>query len=104
MIFYQGRADDEDEGLQIADAKGLKLAITSDCAPKQVIADSQRVQQIITNLLSNAIRYTATGSIELHCRQVGAENWAIAITDTGIGIAPADKNRTIMTGRIISHN
>jgi signal transduction histidine kinase len=77
----------------MADAKGLKLAIASDFAPKQVIADSQRLQQIITNLLSNAIRYTATGSIELHCRQVGAENWAIAIKDTGIGIAPADKNR-----------
>ncbi len=77
----------------MADAKGLKLAITSDCAPEKVIADSQRLQQIVTNLLSNAIRYTESGSIELHCRQVGAENWAIAITDTGIGIAPADKNR-----------
>lgn len=77
----------------MADAKGLKLAITSDFAPKQVIADSGRLQQIITNLLSNAIRYTESGSIELHCRQVGTENWAIAITDTGIGIAPADKHR-----------
>jgi signal transduction histidine kinase len=77
----------------MADAKGLKLAIASDFAPKQVIADSQRLQQIITNLLSNAIRYTESGSIELHCRQVGSENWAIAIKDTGIGIAPADKNR-----------
>ncbi|MDQ2099944.1 MAG: HAMP domain-containing sensor histidine kinase [Tychonema bourrellyi B0820] len=77
----------------MADAKGLKLVITTDCAPKQVIGDSQRLQQIITNLLSNAIRYTATGSIELHCRQVGSEKWAIAITDTGIGIAPEDKNR-----------
>jgi signal transduction histidine kinase len=77
----------------MADAKGLNLAITSDCAPKQVIADSQRLQQIITNLLSNAIRYTESGSIELHCHQLGTENWAIAITDTGIGICPADKNR-----------
>lgn len=77
----------------MADAKGLKLAITSDSPPKQVIADSQRLQQIITNLLSNAIRYTESGSIELHCHQVGTEKWAFAITDTGIGIASADKNR-----------
>ncbi|XZN92393.1 MAG: sensor histidine kinase [Microcoleus sp.] len=77
----------------MADAKGLNLSITSDSAPKQVIADSQRLQQIITNLLSNAIRYTTTGSIKLDCRQVGTENWAIAITDTGIGISPTDKNR-----------
>ncbi|MCY7384502.1 MAG: HAMP domain-containing histidine kinase [Microcoleus sp. CAN_BIN18] len=77
----------------IADAKGLKLAVTSDCAPKQVIADSGRLQQIVTNLLSNAIRYTESGSIELSCHQAGEANWAIAITDTGIGIAPADTNR-----------
>jgi len=77
----------------MADAKGLKLAVTSDCAPKQVIADSQRLQQIVTNLLSNAIRYTESGSIELSCRQAGETNWTIAITDTGIGIAPTDQNR-----------
>ncbi|MGB7709209.1 MAG: HAMP domain-containing sensor histidine kinase [Microcoleus sp.] len=79
--------------LPMADAKRLKLTITTDRAPKQVIADSQRLQQIVTNLLSNAIRYTETGSIELHCCQVGAENWAIAITDTGIGIANEDQHR-----------
>lgn len=77
----------------MADAKGLKISISSDSAPKQVIADSQRLQQIITNLLSNAIRYTKSGTIELDCRQVGTENWAIAITDTGIGISPVDKVR-----------
>lgn len=77
----------------MADAKGLKLGVTSDCAPTQVIADSQRLQQIVTNLLSNAIRYTESGSIELsYCRAVDA-NWAIAIADTGIGIAPAHTNR-----------
>ncbi|WP_339384321.1 sensor histidine kinase [Microcoleus sp. LEGE 07076] len=77
----------------IADAKGLKLAVTSDSAPKQVVADGQRLQQIVTNLLSNAIRYTESGSIELSCRPVGEANWAIVITDTGIGIAPEDTNR-----------
>ena len=77
----------------IADAKGLKLAVTSGCAPTQVIADGQRLQQILINLLSNAIRYTQSGSIELSCRCHGEANWAIAITDTGIGIAPEDTKR-----------
>jgi hypothetical protein len=78
----------------IADAKELKLAVTtSDCAPTQVIADGQRLQQILINLLSNAIRYTESGSIELSCRRHGEANWAIAITDTGIGIAPEDTKR-----------
>jgi signal transduction histidine kinase len=77
----------------IADAKELKLFVTSDCAPTQVIADGQRLQQILINLLSNAIRYTESGSIELSCRRHGEANWAIAITDTGIGIAPEDTKR-----------
>jgi signal transduction histidine kinase len=77
----------------LADAKGLKLAVTSDCAPEKVIADAQRLQQILTNLLSNAIRYTESGSIELSCYHAGDANWSIAITDTGIGIAPEDTNR-----------
>ena len=77
----------------LADAKRLKLTITSNYAPEQVVADSQRLQQILTNLLSNAIRYTESGSIELSCHHAGEANWAIAITDTGIGIAPEDTNR-----------
>ncbi|WP_333136850.1 HAMP domain-containing sensor histidine kinase [Microcoleus sp. Pol11C2] len=77
----------------IADAKGLNLTVTSDCAPRQVIADAQRLQQILTNLLSNAIRYTESGSIELSCHPAGDGKWAIAITDTGIGIAPEDTKR-----------
>ncbi|WP_333412861.1 HAMP domain-containing sensor histidine kinase [Microcoleus sp. MOSTC5] len=77
----------------IADAKELKLFVTSDCAPTQVIADGQRLQQILINLLSNAIRYTKSGSIELSCRRAGEANWAIAITDTGMGIAPEDTSR-----------
>ncbi|MEG4214665.1 HAMP domain-containing sensor histidine kinase [Microcoleus sp. Pol14C6] len=77
----------------IADAKGLKLAVTSDCAPRQVIADAQRLQQILINLVSNAIRYTESGSIELSCHPAGDGKWAIAITDTGIGIAPEDTKR-----------
>src|SRR4028118_968184 len=77
----------------IADAKELQLSVTSDCAPTQVIADRQRLQQILINLLSNAIRYTESGSIELSCRRHGEANWAIAITDTGIGIAPEDPKR-----------
>ncbi|WP_333321894.1 HAMP domain-containing sensor histidine kinase [Microcoleus sp. T3_A4] len=77
----------------IADAKGLKLAVTSDCGPTQVISDSGRLQQILINLLSNAIRYTEAGSIELSCHPAGEGNWAIAITDTGIGIAPENTKR-----------
>lgn len=62
-------------------------------APDQVFTDPLRLQQIITNLLSNAIRYTEAGSIKLTCQTVSPEEWAIAIADTGIGIEPEDQIR-----------
>jgi signal transduction histidine kinase len=50
------------------------------------------LQQIITNLVSNGIRYTETGSVTIKCHQEN-NHWAIAVMDTGIGIAPEDQER-----------
>jgi signal transduction histidine kinase len=58
-----------------------------------IVSDGDRVLQIITNLLSNAFRWTPDGgSIELGLR---AENGAVsvAVDDTGPGIAPGDQDR-----------
>ena len=71
----------------LADDKGLKITLKSDRAPDKIITDPQRFQQIITNLISNAIRYTEVGSIDLNCEILPDERWAIAVKDTGIGIA-----------------
>jgi signal transduction histidine kinase len=69
-----------------------------DC-PEQlptVRADIDRVEQILVNLLGNALTYTNTGSITIRvCQELDSTNsrlprlW-IAVTDTGIGIAPED--------------
>jgi len=66
-----------------------------DCslAPEKVLTDSLRLQQIVTNLVSNAIRYTERGKIQLICQKLGENQWAIAISDTGRGIAPEDQTR-----------
>jgi hypothetical protein len=63
------------------------------CAPDRVLTDPLRLQQIITNLLSNAIRYTDSGTIKLRCQTLSDKEWAIAISDTGIGIPPEDQAR-----------
>lgn len=55
----------------------------------QITTDSLRLQQILTNLVSNAIRYTDQGSISIVCYTVDHERWAIAVSDTGRGISPA---------------
>jgi signal transduction histidine kinase len=54
-----------------------------------VLADLDRTEQILVNLLGNAIRYTETGSITLKTWQDNRQLW-IAVIDTGIGISSDD--------------
>lgn len=59
------------------------------CDPElHVVADAERTQQILLNLLTNAIKFTdAGGSISIACGESGDVAW-IRVTDTGRGIAP----------------
>jgi hypothetical protein len=75
----------------LADAKELEMVVNCDRAPEKVLSDPLRLQQIVTNLLSNAIRYTQSGTIKLTCQILSDNRWAIAVSDTGIGIAPEDQ-------------
>jgi signal transduction histidine kinase len=63
----------------------------SDALP-QIEADRDRLQQVIGNLLGNALKFTPTGTIRLSAQRVGAEIH-IAVADTGIGIAAEDQDR-----------
>ena len=71
----------------------LREGLRPTCAPDRVLTDPLRLQQIITNLFSNAIRYTDSGTIKLTCQTLSDKEWAIAISDTGVGIAPEDQAR-----------
>jgi signal transduction histidine kinase len=62
-------------------------------ALEKVLTDPLRLQQIITNLLSNAIRYTESGTVKLTCQILPDNQWSIAVSDTGAGIAPEDQSR-----------
>lgn len=75
----------------LADAKELEMVFDCDRAPEKVLSDPLRLQQIVTNLLSNAIRYTQSGTIKLTCQILSNNCWSIAVSDTGIGIAPEDQ-------------
>jgi signal transduction histidine kinase len=55
-------------------------------------ADRDRLQQVVHNLLNNAMKFTPQGSITLRAAVKGHEV-CIAIADTGVGIAPADQER-----------
>jgi signal transduction histidine kinase/DNA-binding response OmpR family regulator/CHASE3 domain sensor protein len=72
----------------IADERGLALEITlsPDCPPT-IETDRMRLEQVIKNLLSNALKFTEKGSVRLTLSAVGEDRLAIAVADTGIGIA-----------------
>jgi CheY-like chemotaxis protein/HPt (histidine-containing phosphotransfer) domain-containing protein len=54
-----------------------------------VVGDRQRLEQALTNLLGNAIKFTATGSIGLKVQRELQDLLRFDVTDTGIGIAPS---------------
>ena len=72
----------------IARQKGLALQIEADAlAPSQLVVDSQRLQQILKNLLANAVKFTEHGKVSLHVRAAGNGRIRFEVCDTGIGIA-----------------
>ncbi|MFT4992351.1 MAG: signal transduction histidine kinase/CheY-like chemotaxis protein, partial [Polaromonas sp.] len=79
-----------------AQAKGVDFIYShSGRMPAWVQADAKRLRQIIINLLSNAVRFTDTGSVTLHvdCRR---EVVRFDVVDTGIGIALQDQQRIFL--------
>src|SRR5262245_36276000 len=59
-----------------------------------LMTDRQKVKQILLNLLSNALKFTHQGSVTISARRNAREQTVIlAVTDTGIGIAPGDQEK-----------
>ncbi|BAU09812.1 two-component sensor histidine kinase [Leptolyngbya sp. NIES-3755] len=73
--------------------RDLKLVTNLKDAPVEVITDPFRLQQVLTNLVSNAVRYTESGSVTIVCQTLPNDRWLMSVTDTGIGIDPQDQLR-----------
>jgi len=71
----------------VASAKGLRLSI--DSPGDRVHSDPALIGQVLRNLVSNAIKYTRRGGVELVCERRG-NRLHIEVRDTGVGI-PADQ-------------
>jgi two-component system, OmpR family, phosphate regulon sensor histidine kinase PhoR len=59
----------------------------------QVFADPNRLVQILTNLISNASKYSAAGGNIRVLARAGDDNVRIEVVDNGIGISPEDQAR-----------
>lgn len=76
----------------LARQKGLhmRVAVPADLPP--LLLDRLRIRQVLLNLLSNAIRFTETGSVTVHVEQKDGE-LQVSVTDTGPGIPAENLNR-----------
>lgn len=74
-----------------AKAKGLQFRVSLPQGPLMMMTDRSKLLQILNNLVSNAVKYTQAGRIDVKLEQdVAAREVVIEITDTGIGIPEVD--------------
>jgi two-component system, sensor histidine kinase and response regulator len=84
----------------LADKKGLELSVRVADGVGPMVGDARRVEQVMLNLLGNAIKFTDTGSVKLEVAP--ADDFVpagfaaqpavrLTVTDTGIGIKPEDE-------------
>ena len=74
--------------------KGIGLVVTmAEDVPETVVGDRLRLQQVLTNLVGNAVKFTAQGEVTVTITKA-PQGIVITVTDTGIGI-PADKQELL---------
>lgn len=80
-----------------ASAKGLTFSVSTLASDHYVRGDPTRIQQILSNLVTNAIKFTETGGITITVGSVPASNsarlWRIEVTDTGVGLGTKDSRK-----------
>ena len=77
-----------------AAAKGIRLAaFVAAGVPERVIGDPHRLQQILFNLLGNALKFTEHGSVRLTLENAGPSMLRIRVVDTGIGLTQEQRDR-----------
>jgi signal transduction histidine kinase len=79
--------------LPVAQAKSLRLAAEPPESPVRLKTDRLKLGRILSNLVSNAIKFTNTGGVTVAAGLTPEHAATICVRDTGIGMAPADLER-----------
>jgi signal transduction histidine kinase len=93
----------------LAEKKGLSLRLVLPADMKQAVSDRLRVEQVLLNLLNNAIKFTERGEVTLEARLIKGYTCPnqttpqaaarLCVTDTGIGIRPEDMEKIFLPFR-----
>jgi signal transduction histidine kinase/DNA-binding response OmpR family regulator len=71
----------------LAAEKGLVLTVQAEGLPEVIESDRERLRQVLTNLVTNAVKYSDHGAVTLKAASEG--DWAVfTVTDQGIGMTP----------------
>ena len=80
---------------KLAQEKGINFSIKTDEIPQVLIGDPMRLSQILTNLLSNALKFTPEGEVALNIKKLyetkNNVSFNFEVIDTGIGISKKDQ-------------
>ncbi len=71
----------------LADEKNIKFKLTLNTKETTILADEFSANQIFSNLIDNAIKYTDNGTIEITVDRIDFNKVVVKISDTGIGIS-----------------
>jgi len=78
---------------QPAGERGLTVTLRIPTSTSPVYADAGRIEQVFTNLLGNAVKFTpAGGTVTIGARESG-EEVVVSVADTGVGIAPENSTK-----------
>jgi PAS domain S-box-containing protein len=75
----------------LAEKKGLTFTAAISDRVGEITGDRRRLEQIINNMLSNALKFTERGQVQLAC-DVQDNRLVIHVTDTGVGIKPEERD------------
>lgn len=107
LIFNEVAYETFQQLSSLADNKSLDYTFEEKVKDIHIEGDKKRIKQVITNLISNSIKYTLSGSIRVVVDQRPdnemGEVAVVEVIDTGIGIEPAKINNLFLSYSKISH-
>jgi PAS domain S-box-containing protein len=71
------------------ETKGKGITLRAEVSPELglVLSDRYKLQQVFSNLLGNAVKFTTAGTVRVVAAPIGADRWYLEVSDTGIGIS-----------------